>query len=71
MHHTGLVFADYMQESWWYSIELEGPESGQVRKTGAGENEPRALLIGNIADFLEAYLRDDECLYPLPSQTMA
>jgi hypothetical protein len=64
--HTepGLVFADHMQESWWYKICLEGADVGQIRRAGSGQRDRQSRSIGSMTDFLEAYLRDDDCLYP-------
>lgn len=61
----GMVFADHMQESWWYRIVLDGSEVGMVRRAGCLAKDRQAPPIGTIWDFLAAYLRDDEVLYPM------
>jgi len=60
---SGLIFADYMHESWWYRICLEGAEVGKIRRAGSSQKDRQAPPMGSMCDFLEAYLRDDDCLY--------
>jgi hypothetical protein len=56
-----LVFADYLQECWWYGVWMSGESQGFVSLV-TGTNDPRAP-IGTFADFLSAYLVDGEVLY--------
>ncbi len=55
-----IVFADYLQESWWYGFWI-GESPARVSLV-TGINDPRAP-IGSFADFLSAYLVDGPLLY--------
>jgi hypothetical protein len=56
-----IVFADYLQESWWYGLWI-GEEGPARVSLVSGINDPRAP-IGSFADFLSAYLVDGPLLY--------
>lgn len=60
-----VIIADYLQESWWYALWLDGPFKGSVslvlgRDDGMDPQPP----LGPFVDFLFAYVRDDQRLYP-------
>ena len=58
-----LIFADYLQESWWYALWLGGPFAGQVSLVLGDARDPQPA-VGTLADFLVAYLNDDALIYP-------
>lgn len=60
-----VIIADYLQESWWYCLWLDGPAVGQVSAVWGTRdgNDPQPPL-GTLASFLRLYLDDDERLYP-------
>lgn len=62
---TSVVIADYLQQSWWYVLWLDGPRQGCVSlalgtKDGSDPQPP----FGTFLDFLDAYTEDNENLYP-------
>ncbi len=62
---TAIVFADYLQECWWYQIWISGPLTGKVSLVlGTDDNSDPQAPIGTFSEFLEAYLVDSELLYP-------
>jgi hypothetical protein len=64
-----IVIADYMQESWWFSLWLTGPWAGQVSLAlGLCDGSDPQPPIASFDDFLELYMRDDGRLYP-PDET--
>lgn len=63
---SSIIFADYMQESWWYALWVDGPHLGCVSLVlGQGASEPPDLQppVGTFLEFLAWYLADDERLY--------
>lgn len=61
---AAIIFADYLQESWWYCLWTEGANTGSVSLclgTATG-NDPQPP-IGDLAEFLLDYLGDSERLY--------
>jgi hypothetical protein len=62
--HRSLIVADYLQESWWYAIWLEGPWLGMVsRALGTSTGDDPVPPLGTFTDFVRAYLADDARLY--------
>jgi hypothetical protein len=60
-----VIFADYLQECWWYGLWLAGPFAGQVSLVlGSEDGEDPQLPLGSLVEFLAAYLDDDDRLYP-------
>jgi hypothetical protein len=65
-----VIFADYLQESWWYAVWLSGAKAGGVSLAlGTSDGRDPQRPIGSMADFLEAYLAGDQRLYPKPGLT--
>ena len=63
------VIADYLQESWWYCMWLEGPLRGHVSVVlGDARGRDPQPPLGTLADFLLAYLNDGAGLYPPASR---
>ncbi len=62
---ASVIFADYLQESWWYALWMSGPWRGGVSLVlGTRSGKDPQLPLGSLEEFLEAYLKDDERLYP-------
>lgn len=57
-----VVFADYLQESWWYSISRDDCDASVVRLVDY------AQTVGDLEEFLAIYLRDGDRLYPVGAQ---
>lgn len=58
---ASVVFADYLQESWWYALWVSGPWKGYVSLvlgTKSG-NDPQ-FPLASLEEFLLAYIKDDE-----------
>ena len=62
-----LVFADYLQESWWYCLWVAGPHRGMVSLVLGQGVDPQPPM-GTFADFPEAYLTADGRLFPTASE---
>ncbi len=60
---TWVIIADYLQESWWYAMDFAGADKGRVFLVLGSAADPTAP-IGDVSRFLQAYLDDDEILYP-------
>lgn len=54
------VFADYLQWSWAYAINL-GSTNSTVIFVGATDGK---VVAGSFADFVRLYVEDSEALYP-------
>ncbi len=60
-----VIIADYLQESWWFALWVDGPFRGHVSLVlGSGDGRDPQPPLGTFVDFLLAYLGDDERLYP-------
>jgi hypothetical protein len=59
-----VIFADYLQESWWYALWVSGPWKGCVSLVlGTRSGKDPQPPLGSLEEFLLAYLKDDERLY--------
>jgi hypothetical protein len=54
------VFADYLQWSWAYAIDLGGVRKGRILQFGT--QVPR-IVAASFTEFVDAYVRDSETLY--------
>jgi len=61
---TAFVFVDYLQWSWAYVMELGSLRYGSVYLIGTRDGKPQ-LVSRSMDEFLEYYLADDGCLYPI------
>lgn len=65
MMDPSVIFADYLQESYWYGLWLAGPLIGRVSLVlGTADGTDPQPPIGSLVDFLLAYLNDDARMYP-------
>lgn len=65
-HPWAIIFADYLQECWWYAVDLTdgGPQGlGAVYEVGCVGDEVLPIASSSL-EFIEPYLRDDARLYP-------
>lgn len=63
---ASVVFADFMQESYWYSLWLAGPNAGMVSFTlGSIDGDDPQPPFATFHAFLELYLRDDWNMFRL------
>jgi hypothetical protein len=63
--HASVVFMDYMQESWWYSLWVDGPHLGYVSLAlGTSDGCDPQPPIAAFDEFVSLYVADDESLYP-------
>lgn len=61
---TSVVFADYLDESWWYVIWTAGDHSGMISRALGTEHGPDPEdPLGTLETFCRAYLSDDKVLY--------
>jgi hypothetical protein len=59
-----VIFADYMQESWWYGMWVGGELHGRVSIVLCDDKEcKRPSPIGDFSEFLMLYLSDAAILY--------
>jgi hypothetical protein len=64
-HGNVFVFADYMEESWWYGIALGGAANGNGRIFLLGDVSHKPLFIAkDLREFATLYVRNDPRLYP-------
>jgi hypothetical protein len=59
-----VVFADYLQESWWYGLWTSGPWTDLVSPIWGADGDNVSTPIGTFAEFIELYLSDSPTLYP-------
>jgi hypothetical protein len=63
--YPSVIFADYLQESYWYGLWLDGPCAGSVSLVlGIVDGEAPLPPVGSFVDFLLAYLTNDSRMYP-------
>lgn len=63
--HPAIVFADCMQESWWFALWLSGPNLGLVSLAlGTSSGQDPQPPMGTFQNFLQSYLNDEAILYP-------
>ena len=60
---TAYIFADYLDESWWFAISFAGPSRGMVFRELGDETSAPEPPIGDICTFLSAYIEDNVALY--------
>ena len=59
-HSEALIFADFMQKSWWYGIRLHG----QDYEIGIMPEKTKFVIVADsLVSFLEMYLTNSPLLY--------
>lgn len=59
------IFADFMDESWWYAVDLspaEHEQPGAVSLFGGPPFRP-VTIASSVSDFVSLYLSNDKRLY--------
>ncbi len=58
--HKVVIFADYMQQSWWYGVRINnsGYEVGIIPEANKFK-----VITNSLFEFLDFYLADDSNLY--------
>ena len=59
-----VIFADYMQESWWYGLWVKGPWVGMVSPIWGSLEDSVVEPIGTFSEFIKKYLVSDTSLFP-------
>ncbi|NTX07346.1 hypothetical protein [Myxococcus sp. CA040A] len=58
---ASVIFADYLQQSWWYALWVSGPWKGYVSLVlGLYSGNDPQFPLGSLEDFLLAYIKDDD-----------